>query len=367
MRRCLALLVTLLAVASATPARANFRERRDARRAAMGGAMFPGATGRRAMVPGAMPGGAMGQRPMRFQAAAPRLASRVPAASLLQQQDREVQVRLATFFGATLLASLAATESTHTGRNPFTGRVQTVSLTHREEVQLGNVFAPSMIAANGGLYQDPVMQQYVREVGQHIVAKNGVGNLYPFRFTVLAGTHPNAFALPGGLIFITVGMLRQLSNEAALGVTLGHEILHVLGRHGSENLVQDEVVKSVFGAAFLATLGLPGQAPQLQQLRQQLELGVLRSTRHQETESDLGGVHLARQAGYDVYRGAGNLMAMLGRTHPAIPDALSDHPHPNQRALDLGVEFARTQMPEGGVVGAERYRQFVHARLGAWR
>ncbi|MEQ9566488.1 MAG: M48 family metalloprotease, partial [Pseudomonadales bacterium] len=116
--------------------------------------------------------------------------------------------------------------------NPYTGRVQNIDMTTEQEIAIGLQSAPEMAQQHGGLYPDERLQNLVDKVGNRLV-QNSIAKETPYRydFHLLADDRTiNAFALPGGQIFITYALFSQL-NEAQLAGVLGHEIGHVIGRH----------------------------------------------------------------------------------------------------------------------------------------
>ena len=122
-----------------------------------------------------------------------------------------------------------------TSENPLTGEKQRVALSPEQEIALGYESAPQMAAQLGGLSQNERARARVRQVGEGLVARSlAAKSPYKFSFHVLADPRTvNAFALPGGPIFITEGLLRLLKSEAELAGVLGHEIGHVIARHSS--------------------------------------------------------------------------------------------------------------------------------------
>ena len=139
--------------------------------------------------------------------------------------------------------------------NPITGKTQRVDMTIDQEVRMGLQSAPSM----GALSRDPRASQHVDKVG-HILASSleqelykrnpPVRNPYAFEFHLLADRQQvNAFALPGGQVFITEALYSKLENEDQLAGVLGHEIGHVIERHGSERMAKGSFIQGLVGAA----------------------------------------------------------------------------------------------------------------------
>lgn len=187
--------------------------------------------------------------------------------------------------------------------NPLTGESQKVSLTPEEEVALGLQSAPQMAQEYGGLYPDQQVQQQVSGVGNKLLQAfnrelqaKGIQNPYRFNFYVLRdGQTVNAFALPGGQVFITAGLLSRLKSEDQLAGVLGHEIAHVIHRHSSEQMAKTEFYQGLAGAAS-ASAGDLG-AGQIASYVANMKL--LKYGRDDELESDEFGVKYMVGAGYD--------------------------------------------------------------------
>ena len=138
--------------------------------------------------------------------------------------------------------------------NEVTGDVQHISIAPDQEVALGLQAFPEMAQEFGGEIDQPTINDYVEQVGQKIVAgSDAAKGPYKYDFHVLADPRTvNAFALPGGQVSITVGLLRRLHNEAELAGVLGHEIGHVVGRHGAAQLSKQQLTQTLVGAAPIA-------------------------------------------------------------------------------------------------------------------
>ncbi|MGH7292306.1 MAG: M48 family metalloprotease, partial [Myxococcota bacterium] len=147
--------------------------------------------------------------------------------------------------------------------NQVTGKKQSVSWTIDQEVALGMNSAPRMAAEFGGETTDKKYRQMVEDVGARIVgslppeARNKDGTqVYPYAYHVLADQKTvNAFALPGGQIFITEALLKRLETEGQLAGVLGHETGHVLGRHSAAQAQKDQLLQGLVGATTVAASG----------------------------------------------------------------------------------------------------------------
>ncbi|MAP54287.1 M48 family metalloprotease [Altibacter sp.] len=214
-----------------------------------------------------------------------------------------------------------------TEENPYTGKEQAISLTTEEEIAIGLQSAPQMAAEYGGLYPDEQMQAYVDMVGAKLV-DNTVARDTPYRyeFHLLADPNTiNAFALPGGQIFITYALLSKLENEDQLAGVLGHEVGHVLGRHSAERIANSEFWQTLAqGASVGADAGNVVAG-----IGQNVLLG---NGRDDELESDDLGVRFMIKAGYDPYEMIEVMQILKDAAGPnRAPEFKSTHPDPENR------------------------------------
>ena len=133
--------------------------------------------------------------------------------------------------------------------NSITGNKQSSDITIKEEVQFGLQCAPQMAAEFGGLYRDRKVQNKVKAIGQKLVSAADTNlSLYKFDFHVLADSHiVNAFAIPGGQIFITIGLLKKLKTDDEIAGILGHEMGHIIGGHAKAISQEDYTSKEIAG------------------------------------------------------------------------------------------------------------------------
>lgn len=181
--------------------------------------------------------------------------------------------------------------------NPVTGESNFVMLSEEQEISIGRAEDPKVTEQHGGFYNDPGLQRYVETIGQRLAAVSHRPNLKYF-FRIVDSPTINAFALPGGYIYITRGILAYLNSEAELAAVLGHEIGHVTARHSVQQI---SAAQGANIAASIASVLVPG----LQNQAAQGLINVLGGAwlsgygRDHELEADrLGAEYLAR-AGYD--------------------------------------------------------------------
>ncbi|HEY9295091.1 MAG TPA: M48 family metallopeptidase [Phormidium sp.] len=259
---------------------------------------------------------------------------------------------------------------TSTVQNPITGENQRVQLSPRQEITLGLQARQQMAARHGGLYPDSLLQQYVKQVGERIVSQSDAAKSpYPFEFYLLRDPRTiNAFALPGGQVFITAALLSRLSSEAQLAGTLGHEIGHVVARHGAEHLAKQQLGASLVTAVGVAASDDVQSARQAQVLAQAVnQLVSLRYGRNDELESDRLGLRFMAQAGYNP-QGIAELMQILGsaRQGGRSPEFFSSHPNPENRIQRLKELISQTYpngIPPQLKSGREDFAKYVKPRL----
>lgn len=220
--------------------------------------------------------------------------------------------------------------------NPVTGQKQRIAMTVEQEIALGLQSAPEMAAQFGGLSSDRRAQELVDRVGGRILAAvPKAGSVYPFDFHVLADARTvNAFALPGGQIFITEALLSRLETEGQVAGVLGHEVAHVIHRHSAEHLAKAQLTQGLTGAAVLATYdpqnpSSRGTAAMAALVGQMINM---RYGRDDELESDREGVRYMAAAGYDP-RSMIRVMEVLAQASGGAgpPEFFSTHPNPDRR------------------------------------
>jgi len=250
-----------------------------------------------------------------------------------------------------LTLSAAALALPACSTNPATGRSQLI-LTNSEEVSaMGEAAKPELIKEYGGEVESRPLRQYVSEVGRRLArhVEPEYGDI-KWEFITLESEIINAFALPGGKVFISRGLLEKLNNEAALAAVLGHEIGHVTARHVDERISQATLLSGLGQVAGAAAGGGESAAAQIVPLI--VGMGgqgyLLKFGRDQERESDMQGMKYMVRAGYDP-AGAADVMQVLidasegGRGW----EILATHPNPESRLADvremLRTEYAYTQ------------------------
>ncbi len=235
--------------------------------------------------------------------------------------------------------------------NPVTQEMQHIGISHEQEVALGLQAAPEMAAQFGGLHSDPKATAMVKQVGERVVSQSDARESpYEWDFHLLADAETiNAFALPGGQIFITAGLLGRLETEGQLAGVLGHEVGHVVGRHGAEHMAKQQLTQGLTGAAVLATYDPQDPSTQNTAAVAQMVAGLvtMKYGRDDELESDRLGVRFVAEAGYDpnAMIGVMRILAEAGGER-SQPEFFSTHPNPENRVAQIETAIAE-QFPNG--------------------
>lgn len=232
-----------------------------------------------------------------------------------------------------------------TSYNPITGEKQRISLTPEQEIAMGLQSAPQMAAQFGGLARDPQGAALVKAVGAKLAQGTEAAQApYKFDYHLLADPQTiNAFALPGGQIFITEGLLRLLRTEGEVASVLGHETGHVVARHSAEHLAKEKLTQGLVGAVVVGS----GDMNTAQIAQQVGALVNMKYGREDELEADALGIRLAAGAGYDP-RAMIGVMEVLAKASAGArqPEMLSTHPNPENRAERIKAEIDK-RFPNG--------------------
>lgn len=232
------------------------------------------------------------------------------------------------------LVAMTLTAACTSVTNPATGETELSAVSPDQERAIGRQEHPKVLAEFGGEYNDPVLRDYVNTIGQNL-ARNAELPADTFTFTLLDTPVVNAFALPGGYVYVTRGLLTILNDEAELAGVIGHEIGHVTARHGARRQTQGMI------ANILATgVGILSGNRQVAQLGQVAAQGFLASySRDNEREADQLGVRYLSRTGYQTLGMARSLEA-IGR-HSALLSRVS-----GQEAQDFNFFQTHPQTPE---------------------
>jgi predicted Zn-dependent protease len=228
--------------------------------------------------------------------------------------------------------------------NPVSGKRQISLVSEAQEIAMGQQ-ADAEVRREMGLYDDPELQRYVADIGYKLAKLSHRPNL-PWQFAVVDHPAVNAFALPGGFIYLTRGILPYLEDEAELAGVLGHEIGHVTARHSAQ-----QATRAMLGQG--AMLGLSIFVPATQPFGDvgSMGLGVLfmKFGRDDEREADRVGIDYAAKGGWDP-TGVPSLLQTLARmdemSERGVPNWLSTHPDPGSRVTEAAPIAAKFASPE---------------------
>jgi len=212
------------------------------------------------------------------------------------------------------------------------------SFSKDQDIRLGRE-AAQQVRGKAQVAQNSFLQDYVNRVGQRLAnAPEAHQSQFPFSFTVINDPSVNAFALPGGPMFINTGLLKNVDNEAQLAGVMGHEMSHVILRHGTNQASKARLIQlpamlagMVAGHSMLGQLAAAG-----------VNLGansvLLRFSRTDESEADALGSHLMSEAGYNPLEMAGFFQKLASSGGSRVPQLLSDHPDPGNRERAIEEE-----------------------------
>jgi predicted Zn-dependent protease len=227
-----------------------------------------------------------------------------------------------------LAAALATTLACAT--NPVTGKSQISLVSESQEIEMGRQSAQE-VAQTIGYYNDPALQAYVSGIGLKM-AKASERPQLPWEFHVVNDASVNAFALPGGFIYVTRGLLGSINNEAELATVVGHEIGHVTNRHTVQQISKQQLLGLGLGIGMILR-------PELQQFGGLLSGGLqvlfLKYSRDAENEADLAGFRYALNQNWDVRQMVNMFQVLEGVSNIAgggkLPEWESTHPDPENR------------------------------------
>jgi predicted Zn-dependent protease len=234
--------------------------------------------------------------------------------------------------------------------NPATGKRQFNLMSEAQEISAGQE-ADAQVKKEMGIYNDPNLQEYVSSIGLKLAQLSERPNL-PWHYSVVDVPAINAFALPGGYIYITRGILPFLNDEAQLAGVLGHETGHVTARHAAQ-----QYTRSVGGTIGLVALGIfvPGARPFGQLAQQGLGVLFLKYGRGDELQADQLGARYAARGNWDP-AGVPDMLTTLGRLDEAsgqrrgVPNWLETHPEPLARVKEIQPEVQQLSAGRTGLV-----------------
>lgn len=240
-------------------------------------------------------------------------------------------------------------------RNPVTGKRDLILMSREQEIALGKESHPSVVATMG-IYEDPKLQAFINEKGKAMAQISHRPDL-PYQFYIVDSPVVNAFAVPGGYVYFTRGIMAHFNNEAEFAGVLGHEIGHITAKHSAR-----QQSTQLFGTAglILGSVLLDKTGQLTEAASQGLQAALLGYSRAHESESDGLGVEYSSKIGYDAKQMAeffGTLKRIQDASGQAIPEFQSTHPDPGNRQVrvnQLATEYQK-QNPKNYEVDRDAY------------
>jgi beta-barrel assembly-enhancing protease len=246
-----------------------------------------------------------------------------------------------------LLISIVLPAASGCSTNAVTGKRQLIFIPESQEIEMGLQAAPEVATQFGGAVADPTLQAYVQMVGKKVGAV--ADRKMPYDFMLLNSEVPNAFALPGGKIFVTAGLMSRMTNEQQLAAVLGHEIVHVAAQHGVKSM-QNGIGMSVLIQLAAAAAGEDKAAAAEAASKVAASMIGMKYSRNNEYEADKYGMKYLTKAGYNPW-GMPELLTILLKLHEKEPGALEamfqTHPLSSDRIAAVKAVIAEDAMYRG--------------------
>ena len=248
--------------------------------------------------------------------------------------------RAVTWLGTLLLALVWLSGCT---TNPATGQRQFNTLSDSEEITLGSEAEPQFLKEYGGEVPSPKLIAYVRDLGMRL-AKSGERPDLPWSFHVVDSSVINAFALPGGKVFVSRGLLAKMTNEAQLAGVLGHECGHVTAQHIGQQMSRAQVVQGL--GVVIGVIGSQTNNRYLDVLGVGAAAGgtvyLLKFGRDQELQADALGIRYMTRLGYNPIAQKQVMDILQNASGPGgAPEFLSTHPYPESRIARINEIIAK--------------------------
>lgn len=288
-------------------------------------------------------------------------------------------MRLSRYFTITIptLVLLLFTSSCVVQESAISGTKRAYAYSWDQEVQIGNE-VDEEIVGQYGIYRDEGLNSYYKELSHEILQNSHMRGEdtddkfknTEFTFRILDSPVVNAFALPGGFVYVTRGLMAHMNNEAQIAVVIGHEIGHVAARHASQRGLQQMIGQvAIVGGAILGQelLGLPGETI-MNLSSQAAQLLFLKHSRDHERESDQLGVEYAAKTGFAASEGAEfftSLRRLSEQSGQALPNLLSTHPDPGEREEEIPrlAEDWREKGFDQQILNDEKYMSMIEGMI----
>jgi predicted Zn-dependent protease len=242
--------------------------------------------------------------------------------------------------------------------NPVTGEEQLILVSPEQEKQMGKDAAQQVEKELGQSVKDQQLQNYINSVGQQIARISHTPD-EGFSYKAIDHQSVNAFALPGGYIYITTGLLKELNSEAQLASVLAHETAHVTARHIAQQITRNIIIDVGFGVAGSQATS---SAMRVANIVRQLE--GMSFTREQEKQADEVGLDYLVKAGYTPYGMIETMEILQRQSESRTIEFFSTHPNPENRIGYLQERIYSHGYRGEGKTGQQEYATNVLSRLG---
>lgn len=243
--------------------------------------------------------------------------------------------------------------------NPITGKKELMLVSSSQEMKLGSEYAPVIEKELGNKMTNPEIQNYIAGVGAKIVRASHTPDR-SFKFTALNHESVNAMALPNGSIYITRGMLENMTSEAQLASVLAHEAAHVTARHVSSAMSRQIGIDLLLSVVASKTeMGAISQSV----ANYGKQIVSLKFSRDDEQEADIGGLNYMIKAGYDPHAFVEVMEILDAQSKTKQIEFLSSHPLPASRKQELKMRIRNKRLSKGLIVGEAEYKANVLDKL----
>jgi predicted Zn-dependent protease len=263
------------------------------------------------------------------------------------------------------IAFLVLTLISSCARNPVTGKREFMLMSTKQEIAMGRDAAPQIVA-HFGLYEDAKLQQFIETKGQQMAAISHRKDL-KYSFKIVDSPAINAFAVPGGFVYFTRGIMAHFNNEAEFAGVLGHEIGHISARHTAQQ--QSKAILAQAGL-IVGIIAAPGLAQFAEAAQQGVGLMFLKFGRDDERESDRLGVEYSTKIGYDAKEMAEFFETLKRSSDQAgggqLPNFLSTHPSPEERlkkVREMAIEWQQKVPGTSFEVGRDSYLRLIDGMI----
>lgn len=259
-----------------------------------------------------------------------------------------------------ILAVLCSNFISSCSINPVSGKKELSFMSEQQELAIGKESDPAVIA-QFGLYPNDTLQQFIKEKGKLMAAKSHRPSL-PFEFRILDSDVINAFAVPGGYVYFTRGIMAHFNNEAQFAGVLGHEIGHITARHSSQQYTKQMLTQIAFMGGMIFSEKFRNMS---EQAMQGMQLLFLKFSRDDEKESDVLGVKYSSAIGYDANEMADffqTLKRVTEKEGARMPEFFSTHPDPGNRYVDvkkLASEYQAAQNLANLKINRDSYLKMI--------